>query len=163
MKSCSRCKELKPSSEFFKNRSRLDGLGGQCKGCHDLGRVRTPRTHAESSAYYFKNKDRMLEKCTRWRKRNPDSFKRYNKNQNLKQKFGITLAEYEQMKARQGGVCAICGNPPGKKDLAVDHDHVTGKIRSLLCSLCNLAIGHLRDDPELVKKAHSYLFLHKAA
>ncbi|WPJ20627.1 recombination endonuclease VII [Pseudomonas phage vB_PF_Y1-MI] len=45
---------------------------------------------------------------------------------------------------------------------AVDHCHKTGKTRSLLCNLCNRALGFLQDDPEIVKAAWVYLEAHKA-
>lgn len=71
----------------------------------------------------------------------------------LQRKFKITLADYEQLQASQDNVCAICGCPEAiilatgkRKSLAVDHDHKTGKIRGLLCSLCNTALGLLRED-----------------
>lgn len=57
------------------------------------------------------------------------------------QKYGITAEQYNQMFATQDGVCAICGRPPKTKRLHVDHDHKTGKIRSLLCMMCNTKLG----------------------
>ena len=53
----------------------------------------------------------------------------------------VTDDEYEGMLAEQGGVCAICGNPPKVKRLHVDHDHATGVIRGLLCHRCNRALA----------------------
>jgi len=53
--------------------------------------------------------------------------------------------------------CAICGNPGGKKRLCVDHDHVTGKIRGILCDNCNVGIGRLKDDIGLLYRAIDYL------
>src|SRR3990167_45534 len=49
----------------------------------------------------------------------------------------ITLQEYEERLKKQQGVCAICGSPPKRKNLAVDHDHTTGRVRGLLCLRCN--------------------------
>jgi hypothetical protein len=84
------------------------------------------------------------------------------------QAYGVDSARYQEMLREQGGVCAICsqrekttGYASGKiKDLAVDHDHVTGAIRALLCSACNTAIGLFNDDPLLLDKAKSYLLRH---
>lgn len=71
--------------------------------------------------------------------------------------YGITKARYTEMVAAQAGVCAICGGPPGERSLAVDHDHATGQIRSLLCTRCNIGIGGFRDDPTLLRLALAYL------
>jgi hypothetical protein len=77
----------------------------------------------------------------------------------LKSNYGISLEEYERMLACQGGRCAICGStdPCGKPTFAVDHDHVTGEVRALLCNKCNPAIGMLGDDPERLEAAARYL------
>ena len=56
-------------------------------------------------------------------------------------KYGITAEQYNKMLAEQNGVCAICGRPPKTKRLHVDHDHKTGKIRALLCMMCNTKLG----------------------
>lgn len=60
----------------------------------------------------------------------------------------------------QGGVCAICGGKDKNFRLAVDHCHQTGKIRGLLCSACNKAIGGFKDSPMLLIKAMRYLHKH---
>lgn len=96
-----------------------------------------------------------------YRAEKPDVFKRLH----LK-KIGLSEPEYTSMLDGQGGVCAICGKPEtmairGKTvSLAVDHDHKTGKIRGLLCTPCNRGIGLLKDDPNILNKAISYLALH---
>ncbi len=59
------------------------------------------------------------------------------------------------MFAKQNGVCAICGNPPKKTRLAVDHNHTTGKNRGLLCGSCNGVLGYL-DNPVWLEKALIY-------
>lgn len=64
---------------------------------------------------------------------------------------------YNDLLHRQGGICAICGSPPGSKRLAIDHDHKTDKVRGLLCFRCNVAVGFLRDDPELMFSAAEYV------
>jgi hypothetical protein len=82
---------------------------------------------------------------------------------------GVDATRYQEMLREQGGVCAICGQTErhcdglsGKlKDLAVDHDHVTGAIRALLCSACNTAIGLFNDDIALLAKAQSYVLYHR--
>jgi hypothetical protein len=82
---------------------------------------------------------------------------------------GVDATRYQEMLREQGGVCAICGQTErhcdglsGKlKDLAIDHDHVTGAIRALLCSACNTAIGLFNDDIALLAKAQSYVLYHR--
>lgn len=89
---------------------------------------------------------------------------------NLKKRNGITLDQYEQMLAAQGGCCAICGtDDPGQRSFHVDHDHACcpsskkacgNCTRSLLCGNCNKGLGLLRDDPELLRLAAAYLEAH---
>src|SRR5665213_3048143 len=67
---------------------------------------------------------------------------------------GITEEQYQELLAFQGGRCAICGNKPGKKRLAVDHNHKTGEVRGLLCKYCNYRIlGGVRDSVFTLQKA----------
>lgn len=75
----------------------------------------------------------------------------------LKKKYGISLEQYDAMLAKQGGVCAICGRPPGRRRLAVDHCHKTKRVRGLLCYKCNYGLGVFRDDPVRLAKASAYL------
>lgn len=73
-------------------------------------------------------------------------------------RWGITVEQYEALVAAAGGLCAVCQQPPREsKALCIDHDHVTGVVRGLLCQDCNLGIGQLRDDPELLDRAAAYL------
>lgn len=77
--------------------------------------------------------------------------------------YGLTLQDYENLYVAQGGLCAICSRPETKKlagkllRLCVDHNHTTGKVRGLLCSRCNVAIGLLNDDLLMLQAATEYL------
>jgi len=71
-------------------------------------------------------------------------------------KYGVTPAHYDELLKQQGGLCAIC-KQPGKKRLAVDHDHVSGQVRGLLCSGCNIGLGHFRDSTSQLRAAAEYL------
>ena len=84
--------------------------------------------------------------------------KRFLMNRNLKKYYGINLETYNAMLTSQNGVCLVCHctNKSGKR-LFVDHDHVTKKVRGLLCHSCNAAIGLLREDPALLRLAMEYL------
>lgn len=82
----------------------------------------------------------------------------------LLRKYGITEAEYQAMLKQQNGVCAICGKPEYLKtkagvvrNLTVDHCHKSGKVRSLLCSGCNYAIGTINEDPKVARAMAIYL------
>jgi hypothetical protein len=66
-------------------------------------------------------------------------------------KHGLTPADYQAMLERQGGVCAFCRKPYPK--LCVDHCHLTGKVRWLLCRKCNIGLGCFDDDPERMRVA----------
>lgn len=65
------------------------------------------------------------------------------------------------MYAAQDGRCALCRESEANRRLAVDHDHKTGRVRALLCSRCNTALGNLRDDPALMIRAAAYVAGHK--
>lgn len=75
----------------------------------------------------------------------------------LRATYGITLAEYNVILAYQNGVCAVCGRPPKKQSLHVDHNHKTGKVRGLLCWTCNLDLIGKRTDPDVFRAAARYL------
>jgi hypothetical protein len=90
----------------------------------------------------------------------PCEQKRNNSNLVLR-RYGVTKQQIELMLKSQNGLCAICGQPPGQKGLGVDHCHETGKVRQLLCTKCNLILGFVGDDVELLKLAIAYLERHK--
>jgi len=79
--------------------------------------------------------------------------------------YKISVSDYDMMLAKQGARCAICGTEdmggrrPGKKVsvFAVDHDHVTGQVRGLLCMTCNFMIGYAGDDVTVLQRAIEYL------
>lgn len=77
----------------------------------------------------------------------------------LKRLFHIDLNEYNRLFQIQGGKCKLCDIHQSSLgvSLAVDHDHTTGKIRGLLCTTCNRALGLFKDSPELLDKARQYL------
>jgi hypothetical protein len=63
----------------------------------------------------------------------------------LRWKYGLTPDQYDELLDAQGGVCAICERTPEENGnrLTVDHDHTTGKIRGLLCKVCNRDVGRI--------------------
>jgi hypothetical protein len=89
-------------------------------------------------------------------KRHTDVWRKWN----LKAKYGMSLADYENMLARQGHCCAICKSPTSRSRIPrfhLDHDHATNKVRGLLCGPCNVALGMASDSPELLRKMATYL------
>ena len=93
-----------------------------------------------------------------------------SRKQNLKHRYGITEEQYDQMLIEQEYKCKICRQEPDKcqtkpdkcqtqpdKPLYVDHCHQTKVIRGLLCHKCNVALGHMNDDPEQLERAANYL------
>jgi hypothetical protein len=107
---------------------------GLCKKCYQSKWM---------NAWY--DRTRHLRKHDHWRARN------------LKAVFKLSVAEYDEMLRKQGGVCKICVRPPKNKRLAVDHNHVTGNIRALLCGPCNTALSHVEHQSKFSKKALAYL------
>lgn len=67
----------------------------------------------------------------------------------------------EIMAAEQENRCAVCEQPETKRGargtLSIDHDHVTGHVRGLLCAKCNMAVGLLQDSAELAERVMLYL------
>lgn len=132
VKKCSMCGELKTASEFgrrYGERSHL--LRSECRPC---GAQRTRDFH----------------------QRRPDVMRNSNRRGSFRRR-GLTESDYNEMLSAQGGCCAICGDPPKQRRLAVDHCHSTGENRALLCDLCNKALGGFRDNPEIMIKAAKYV------
>lgn len=83
----------------------------------------------------------------------------------LKRLFGISQQQYDEMALKQNNLCAICNQPEtmldnkqlGVRKLAVDHCHITKKIRGLLCFNCNIGLGKFKDSIEMLQKAINYL------
>jgi hypothetical protein len=106
------------------------------------------------------------------REKNPERSMVKMQRAKLKEAFGLTIEQFEEIEASQGGVCAICRLPEKagrrspasvgpfakfKRRLCVDHDHDTGKIRGLLCAHCNTGLGHFGDSIETLSAAIQYL------
>ena len=134
---CSKCKTVKPITEFGKNRSTKNGVDFYCKPCRNSWRKR--RRHLWNSEKSFKE-------------RNPT----YHRNHRLQREYGITNKDYEVMVENQNGFCAICKTKP-KTLLCVDHNHKTGEVRGLLCNDCNSGIGFLKDNISILESAIEYL------
>jgi hypothetical protein len=139
-KLCRRCDKVKPLSDFGTHKRSKGGKRSCCKIC------------ARKWDEKYENNLRASGKHKMWRRR-----------KRLRDHYGITLEEYEAIEKAHGGICAICGKPEttrdkyGLKRLAIDHCHITNKIRGLLCYHCNTGLGHFRDNPQSLQNAISYL------
>jgi Autographiviridae endonuclease VII len=151
VKRCAKCKEELSIGNFYRSNS------SYCKRC----------TQAINIDWANRNKDRIREYQNRWhrekRQREPGCFAIYEKRKTLK-KFGKTVEWYEQTLRDQNGACAICGKPEtavhqnGRVvSLSIDHDHNTGKVRGLLCRLCNHHLHSVEHNPYWPFMAVAYL------
>jgi hypothetical protein len=152
-KQCPRCEETKPIDHFY-TQSAL------CRSCHN----------ERSRAYYKKNRWHALardkERMAAAKAENPLGYARYLRNKSLKQRYGISIDEYEATLAQQNYCCAICKKPDVEErfgTLCVDHDHQSKANRSLLCSNCNRGLGNFLENPQLLRDAAQYLEHHAAA
>lgn len=134
-------------------------------------RAENPEKNREINlrSYLKKTKEEHAEISRLWRLKHPEEEREARRRAKLKSQYGLSLEEYNLMLEQQGGVCKICGKPETKtqrrgtdrnltpEHLHVDHDHLTGKPRGLLCYKCNTAIGKFDDRPELLRKAADYI------
>ena len=100
-------------------------------------------------------------------RRGSESVRRYNRKVQLA-RYGITVEQHGAMLEAQNGLCAICAQPPDPNGvratsrLHTDHDHLTGKVRSLLCNNCNRGLGCFADDPSRLRAAAEYIESHRS-
>ena len=130
-KVCAKCNIKKERSEFHKDSARADGITAYCKQC-------------------------KLAINNKWRGYNPEEMKQSQRRTRRKREYGVTAEEYDQMLEDQENKCHICKSEIGY-EAAVDHDHLTGIVRGLLCRNCNVGLGHFKDSIETLKSAVEYL------
>ena len=141
---CYSCKRSKSLSCFMSDSSRPYGKSYQCKLCkRDEARKRSRKNSTTYKSNYYR--------------------------QNII-KYGLSVEQYEQLLATQSGCCAICCRPETAfackkystkpRRLSIDHNHETGKVRGLLCSKCNGAIGMLYENDITLHNARAYLEQH---
>lgn len=165
-KVCSRCRVAVPFADYSAGRGK-GGTFGYCKACQlayaqerraaDLDAAKQRRRDA-----YVARREAEIARGKAYREANPEVVALTARRHLLKKKYGLTLEAFDAMVAAQKGRCAICREEPqGGKPLHIDHCHASGRVRSLLCSRCNTAIGLLRDDPEIALRASTYLRISK--
>ncbi len=168
---CCRCDQFKSPSEFHKRSNRKRGKAYLCGECHNTAQREKRATDEEfqeynrkqTSRYYHRHKERMNKSRKEYAANNPQMQHKYK----LKQNYQMTVEEYGNILTKQNGVCAICKLPEtrmtsSRKDkkvnaLAVDHNHISGRNRGLLCGNCNTALGLMKEDIETLKNMISYL------
>ena len=130
MKTCTRCKQEKAETEFTPDKRRKSQLQAACKAC-----------------------------CAEWQRSNNKkaSSIQQRRERHLQKNYGKSVQEYEALHSAQRGLCAICSMPGNSRGLFVDHCHVTGDVRGLLCHKCNVGIGFLGDDLSGIINAAQYL------
>lgn len=114
------------------------------------------------------------ERRKKWFEEHPEQVREYRRRswekhhsreweRQLKKRYGIDAATYEKMFNEQQGLCGLCHQPgllrpDGRVErLCVDHSHVTGQVRRLLCRACNFLVGRVEAQPDLHQRAFDYL------
>jgi len=145
-------------AETVRERYRAAGVCPSCGGVRKEGYL-----HCEK---HVSDNRKKANKC--WAKKSKEekskihkSRKDYHRDFYLKRNYGITNEKYKELLHEQNGKCAICGDEGKEQEprLHVDHNHITGEVRGLLCILCNFSIGGLREKKEYFVKALNYLGL----
>lgn len=154
---CPQCGLELPLTEVYfpKDSKRKHGLSSWCRPC-------SRRKKRESNARIKQSDpeawlERRRAYVASYKVRYPERVRASDRRQKLRGKFGITEEEYQALLAKQNGCCAICGDHPDKKALAVDHCHDSGQIRGLLCGKCNTALGLMDDNAQRLAAASEYL------
>lgn len=168
---CTKCRIGKDESAFHRSFKTKNGLNAWCKSCRKHAKMllfahrpENARTHRSSAddrermndryATDAEYRERVKARSRQWRQDNPELFKMKNRNARLKHEYGITEEDFQRMLLEQEGRCALCCKPA---TLVVDHCHVTGMVRGLLCRRCNVALGTLGDNIDGLLRAIAYL------
>jgi len=136
----------------------------ECRKCGEVKNLlesfyRQRKDASLPSSYSYECKECTVKRVRDNHIKNPTQKRRAH----LRRKYGLTFAEYDKMLIEQNECCATCGatKPGGRwKSFAVDHDHVTGRVRGLLCKSCNIALGEVNDDLTTLKNMINYLSKH---
>lgn len=154
LKTCAHCGQQKPAQDYYRNSKDSEDRHSWCKACDDERNRRYRAEHAQE----------LTQKQKARRDRQAAQDETYYVRHNLRCFYRLTLEEYERKLVAQSGGCAVCGEPPGARRLAVDHDRrccpgnrSCGRcVRGLLCLGCNNGTG-LKDDPVLLLARADYV------
>lgn len=170
-KLCTSCEKVKPTSEFnWRRRGYARGVvwrrRSHCKTCesHNWARYAAKLSDEKRDIRYANHRDYM---ATEQGKRLTAKYEA-GRDYSFRRTYGITKADYEAMALAQGGLCKICGQRPSGKGragarLVIDHCHTSGKVRGLLCNICNLGLGYFREDTHRLERAKNYILEYQIA
>ncbi len=106
--------------------------------------------------YYRRNKSAMRAKSEEWKRNNPEQYKAIILRWKLRKRYNLSLEQHQQLRKSQHNMCAICSLRFSKTP-HVDHCSITGTVRGLLCTNCNLGIGSLKHSTTILLNAITYL------
>lgn len=143
-------------SEFGKRKQSMTGYATRCRSCTNSENVRL-REKAGEDAHrsYMREYHRKRRAAIQADPVLKAKDARYQRDAQLRMKYGLTADQIDEMWVEQGHACAICREPVEKYH--VDHDHGSGAVRGLLCGSCNKGIGQLKDDIGVLRSAVAYL------
>jgi hypothetical protein len=141
---CYICKINKPIKEFYKSKYGTGGYEYRCKLC----------SISKHNQYRIKNH----VKCNEYDKMRNLTHKDYQNDWQLKKNYGISLEQKNKMILDQDKKCACCGDFLGidSKNMHIDHNHITKKVRSILCGKCNWALGMMDENVDKILKLAEY-------
>ena len=151
------CGKDLPLELFGKMKGGKFGRRARCPKCRYRSE-KDPKRYEKLRAKNPGGYQRVLAKNRQYQKNNQDKVSPARQRRNWLKRYGLTLDQYDEMLARQNGRCAICLRfPEATNKMHVDHCHVTGKIRGILCRSCNWALGQFREDRYSLSRAIEYL------
>lgn len=169
---CSKCNQFKELKMFSKKSNRKRGYSSHCKNCICIKKEGRPLLGKEGDPNYkaieFDNGTKLCSTCKEvksiidFKSRNkykkfPSCNDCHRKKIKTKQ-YNISVELYEKMLLEQNNLCKICKKPSKSGiQLAIDHDHTTGKVRGLLCTNCNIGLGFFKDNILILEETIRYL------
>jgi hypothetical protein len=187
VKECRDCLSLKSLDEFPPQQRRVDGRGSYCRDCMRIRSTKSYRKRAAARGRAVREKREVPEgfaycpACTAVKPleefgrnrasrtgrtayckpchnaKGKETYTRLygsTRDYHLRRRYGITSADVDALIAAQGGVCALCRERTPEH---VDHDHLNGRVRGVLCSCCNQGLGNFRDRSDILRTAIDYL------
>ena len=139
-KTCTTCLVTQPIKEFYNRKASIDGKSYRCRTCD----------YAARNAYHKKHYEKVRVK---------------SRDNQRKSRYGLTPEDFQCLWFSQAACCAICHTPlddsfgrhHNRNKVVVDHNHKTGNVRGLLCTMCNKGLGLFKDNVEYLERAGDYI------